>query len=403
MSEYIDSVPVIILAGGRGGRLGPITNVLPKPAVPFGKHKIIDFMLSNSVNSGFRRILLATQYLAHPLNIHVNENWPSAPLLGFSIYTIHPQQANGIDDWYRGTADAILQNLGIIKNCGNPQHIAVLSGDHVVAIDFKQMYEYHLQTKSSCTICAMEINTKDASRFGVLTVNYAGRIEKFTEKPECPAEIPGRPGRSLVSMGHYFFNLLDLETILNDDTVGHDFGNDIIPKMLDDNIPMFAYNYQDNVIPGQTEHYWQDVGTVESYWNACMDLVSMKPSINLYNKDWPMRTGTDNLPMGKNNYSHGIFALAGGAIVERCDVDGALIGRSSLLYESIIRNTVVFDNVVIHKGCKIQKAIICEGVVIPPDTVIGYNREDDVARGLYFDQKNPESGIVTVPTGYVFE
>lgn len=400
--KKISDVPAIILAGGRGNRLYEITDYLPKPAVPFGKHKIIDFMLSNVVNSGFKKIILATQYLAHPLNIHVQENWPSSPLLGFSVYTVHPQQAHGNEEWYRGTADAIGQNIGIIKSYNHPTDIGIFSGDHIVAIDFGQMFDFHVAKNSMFTICALEVESSKASRFGVIGIDDTGRIISFEEKPFKPAEIPGKPGRSLVSMGHYFAQLKELENVLSNESIGHDFGQDIIPKMLNDDTPIFAYNFTDNVIPGQTEHYWQDVGTIDSYWKACMDLLQLKPSINLYNKNWRMRTPADNEPMGKNNYSSGLFALAGGSVVEKCTIDRALIGRNVRVYGSVITATVIFDNVYIDDGCQILNAIICEGVTIPAGTIIGHNRDDDKARGLCFDRENPNCPIVIVPHGYDF-
>lgn len=402
------SVITIILAGGVGSRLSPLTDPCTKPAVEAAaKYLIIDFMMSNCLNSGLHHILVATQYRSHELNKHLADNWPSNAMHDFFVRTVPAQQLHG-ETWYLGTANAVFQNLGIIESEGDFETVAILSGDHILAMDFSQMHAYHKATGSVFTVCVMPVLTAEATRFGVLEVDRNWRIVGFEEKPAQPKEIPGQPGYSLVSMGNYFAEFGELAQYLAKDAANvetsHDFGKDIIPGMLVAGAPLYAYNFLDNVIPGQEEHYWRDVGTLEALHAANMDLVRIKPELNLYNKLWPIRSAPDNLPPAKFNETmgHGCHpknsVVSGGCIVEDSDLYQAVLGREVRVYGSTIEDSVLFRGVKVKHGCRLRRVIVDKGVRIPPGTSIGYDYAADRARGLTVD----DSGIVVVPRGFQF-
>lgn len=402
-------VITIILAGGAGQRLRNLTEHCAKPAVQFAaKYSVIDFMMSNCLNSGLKHILIATQYRSHELNKHLSRNWPSNPMLDFSVQTLPAQQIHG-EMWYQGTANAVYQNLDIIASEGDFETVAVLSGDHVLAMDFSQMYDYHQAKKSAFTVCVMPMPTAEASRFGVLEIDAKWCIVGFAEKPKCPKQIPGMPGYSLVSMGNYFAQLTELSKWLSIDAqkpdTEHDFGKDIIPGMLAAGVPLYAYNFLDNEISGQSEHYWRDVGTIQALLEANMDLVHIKPELNLYNKEWPIRSAQDNLPPAKFNETteRGCrprnSVVSGGCIIEDSNLSMAVLGREVRVYGSTIEESVIFSGVKIKHGCHLRRVIVDKDVRIPPGTSIGIDLAADHARGLTVDE---DSGIVVVPRGFVF-
>lgn len=307
------NVYTLVLCGGQGVRLGALTAHRAKPAVPFGgKYRIVDFVLSNVFNSGFYNIGLVVQYKSQQLIDYVVKNWRPSPMMGLNIYTIPPQQMLG-DELYRGTADAVFQNLPIVEEHGSIMEtgqgpfetLCIMSGDHITAIDLSQVYDYHKEHEAAFTVCAMSVPSHEAAgRFGVIEVDSNGRIVGFEEKPQYPKEIPGKPGWSYISLGNYFANLTVLSKYLEEDAMmtsgtEHDFGKNIIPRMVEAGELVFAYDYRDNKIPGQVEHYWRDVGTLWSFLEANMDLVQYEPLINLYNKHWRIRTPADNLPGAK--------------------------------------------------------------------------------------------------------
>lgn len=407
----LNGVVTLILAGGEGTRLGDLTEDLrAKPSVPFGgKYRIIDFMMSNCLNSGLKNILILTQYRSHELNKHLRLSWPSNMMHGFSVEPVPAQQIHG-EEWYRGTADAVYQNLSIIESEGDFTTAAILSGDHILAMQLGQMYEYHKKSGSVFTVCAMSVPSSEAHRFGVIEVDEDDRIVGFAEKPECPKEIPGKPGMSYISLGNYFAELDYLKEVLAENSrepdTKHDFGKDIIPKMVGDGMPVFAYDFRNNRVPGQEEHYWRDVGTVRAFHEANMDLVEMKPELNLYNDQWPFRTPADNLPPAKVNslaMKDGIcsehWIASGGCIIEDSFLRKTVLGRKVRVYGASVEESVVFSGVSIGCGSKLFRVIVDECVTIPPDTEIGIDHKADEARGLSIDE---ESGIVIVPKGFVF-
>lgn len=406
----LKNVITLILAGGVGTRLGPLTQDRSKPSVPFGgKYRIIDFMMSNCLNSGLKDILVLTQYRSYELSKHLRKHWPSNSMHGFSVEPLPAQQLHG-EKWYRGTADAVYQNLSIIESEGSFTTAAILSGDHILAMHLEQMHAHHKRNGSAFTVCAMSVPSSEAHRFGVIEVDKNDRIVGFAEKPKHPKEIPGRPGMSYISLGNYFAELEYLTDVLRknaeDPKTAHDFGKDIIPKMIEGDMPVFAYDFRSNRVPGQEEHYWRDVGTVQAYWEANMDLAEMKPEFNLYNDQWPFRTPADNLPPAKFNslaMRDGICSkhviASGGCIIEDAFLRKAVLGRKVCIYGASVEESVIFSGVSIGFSSKILRTIIDEEVEVPPGTEIGIDHRADEARGLYVDR---DSGIVVVPRGFKF-
>ena len=293
-----------VMAGGKGSRLAPLTCHRAKPAVPFGgRYRIIDFVLSNFVNSGYRNIFVLTQYMASSLIQHMNKCWN---LSGFGqhIEAVPAQMRLG-EHWYRGTADAVYQNLNLIRDA-RAAHTAVFGGDHIYRFEVSQMQSYHEELDADLTIATMPVSIAEATRFGVLEVDEKGRVLSFQEKPRNPRPIPGQPGMALVSMGNYFFRTSTLEQALIDDARDpdseHDFGKNVIPQLLTQGATIYAYDFSTNHIPGDSVDalpYWKDVGTVDSFYEANMDLRSALPHFNLYNRHWPIRSSQRNYPPAK--------------------------------------------------------------------------------------------------------
>src|SRR3989338_5815289 len=400
-------VLALILAGGKGSRLGPLTQFRSKPSVQFGKNLIIDFAMSNCLNSGIDNMMVFTQYRAQELVRHVQRHWPSDWLRESFIETVSPQQIYG-PEWYRGTADAVSQNISLIDERGDFVDVAILAGDHVYMMDFRQMYAFHKEKQAVFTVCALPMEVSEAHRLGVIEVNNEGRIVGFEEKPAHPKEIPGRPGFSYVSMGNYFaakkylWKILE-ENAQNDETT-HDFGRDIIPMMVERGDPIYAYDFRENHIDGMKHHYWRDVGTIQSLWEGNMDLATLNPELSLYNKKWVIRTPHDNLPMEKTNSlrpvdgrESGLFLGRGGCIIEDTHLYQSVIGRESIIYRSQVTESVIFSGVQMD-GAILHRVIVGEDVHIPPGTIIGIDRALDEERKLHIDK----SGIVVVPKGFVF-
>lgn len=348
------------------------------------------------------------QYRAQGLIDHLQDHWPSAPKFGFSVHTVPPQQMFG-NEWYRGTADAVYQNLPLVLRRGQFQTAAILSGDQIFAMDFSQMYSFHKEKNAVFTVCTLSLPTAEAAgRFGVIEVDEHSKVIGFEEKPDHPKEIPGKPGRSFVSLGDYFADLSYLKQVLEENTqdpdTSHDFGRDIIPKLVRAGAPVYAYDFCDNQIPGQSEHYWRDVGTVHALWEANMDLVSITPELNVYNEAWPILTPYDNLPPAKftETHEHGCLvrssAVSGGCIIQDSNLYKAVCGRKVRIYNSSIEESVLFSEVRVGERCLLRRVIVDRGVDIPSGTSIGVNLDADHARGLYVD----ESGIVVVPRHFEF-
>ncbi|SFD12214.1 glucose-1-phosphate adenylyltransferase [Pseudoalteromonas denitrificans] len=392
----------LILAGGRGSRLHELTEWRAKPAVYFGgKFRIIDFPLSNCINSGIRRVGIATQYKSHSLIRHVNRAWGHFKKeLGESVEILPASQRYG-DEWYCGTADAVFQNMDIIRH-ELPKYVMILSGDHVYRMDYGALLAKHLETGADMTVCCIETDVEEAANtFGVMTVDNENRVKRFDEKPAEPTSIPGKKGTCLASMGNYVFNTEFLFEQLQKDAEregsGRDFGHDIIPAIIEEH-NVFAYPFRDPSFEGQP--YWRDVGTLDSFWEANMELVSPEPQLDLYDSSWPIWTYQEQLAPAKfvfdNNERRGMAVdstVSGG-----CIISGSTV-RQSLLFSNVhvhsyceIDQSVILPGVVVGRNCKINKAIIDRTCIIPDNLEIGYNTEQDIANGFRVSNK----GIVLV-------
>ncbi len=409
-----EDVLVMVLAGGEGRRLRPLTHDRAKPAVPFGgRYRIIDFVLSNFVNSGFLRINVITQYMSDSLNRHISRGWHLPYTVGQFIDVVPAQQRTG-KHWYRGSADAIFQNLNLIDDL-SPKHIAVFGGDHIYKMDVRQMLDFHVERDAILTIAAIPVPIAEANQFGIMEVDAQGRVIGFEEKPSVPKEIPGRPGWALASMGNYFFRGDALVEQVTRDALdshsAHDFGKDILTGIVaSSNNSVYVYDFSTNRVPGQPESergYWRDVGSIDAYWRATMDLTAIVPEFDLYNHRWPLRTQYAHLPPAKfvhDDPESGRTGTAVNSIVsEGCVVSGGVI-RSSILCPqvrinsySVVEESVLFERVDVGRRAKIRRAIIDKGVSIPPNTVIGYDLEADRERFYVSDD-----GVVVVPKGYEF-
>jgi glucose-1-phosphate adenylyltransferase len=401
-------VLVMILAGGEGRRLGPLTNDRAKPAVPFGgRYRIIDIVLSNFVNSGLSRIKVLTQYKSASLEEHIARAWHVSPMLDNFIETIPAQQRTG-KSWFKGSADAVYQTEHIITD-ESPEHVFIFGGDHVYKMDVRQMMVQHLETNADVTVAAIPVTLQEARSFGVIEADDAGRIKAFHEKVAEPPAMPGRPGMALASMGNYIFKTSALIEALESDAVletsAHDFGRDIIPSMVARGLRANVYDFKNNRVPGEEpagNAYWRDIGTVEAYWAAQMDLVAIQPAFNLYNPRWPIRTGYNHDPPAKfvfRDEANARVGIATESLVSLgCIISGGRIHRSVLSNRvrvnsfSHIEESVLFENVVIGRHVKIRKAIIDKDVEIPSGTEIGYNLEEDRKRWFV-----SEGGIVVIP------
>ena len=379
----------LILAGGRGSRLAHLTEWRAKPAVPFGgKFRIIDFPLSNCVNSGIRRIGVITQYKAHSLIRHIQQGWGF--LRGeFGEYVeLLPAQQRVDAKWYAGTADAVYQNLDIIR-LHDPEYVLILAGDHIYKMDYGTMIAYHVEHGADMTVGCMEVPLDDARAFGVMSVDAAGKVTKFTEKPQDPEPIPGRAGMALASMGIYIFNTKFLyEQLIKDaDKTGstHDFGQDIIPALIE-KYRVLAYPFRD--VQNNVQAYWRDVGTVDAFWQANMELIGVTPDLNLYDEEWPIWTYQEQLPPAKFVFDDeerrgmAVDSMVSGG----CIISGAVV-RHSLLFSNVhvhsystVKDCVVLPGVEIGENCHLTKVVVDKGCRIPAGTVIGADLNEDTRR-----------------------
>jgi glucose-1-phosphate adenylyltransferase len=396
----------MVLAGGKGERLSPLTLRRAKPSVAFGgKYKIIDFVLSNLFNSGIKKVYILTQYRAYSLNKHIRESWGKWTGLGEFYVDISPETSSESEEWFRGTADAILQYLRFVEST-DAEYVAVFGGDHIYKMDIPQMINFHRMNRSDITIAALEVPVDEASRFGVFSVDEDARITGFAEKPEHPERIPGRE-TCFASMGNYIFPTRKLIEVLQEGKKLHadlDFGRHVIPMMLANGDRVFAYNFNDNVIPGmRTEErgYWRDVGTLDAYYEANMDLVNVSPQLNLYNYRWPILTNQGNLPPAKtvfdDNERRGQNIdsyVCAGCITSGGTVRRSILGpRCKINSYSLVEDSILFENVTIGRHSRLRRTIIDKNVVIPDGTSIGYDLEADRSKGYTVT----ESGIVVVP------
>lgn len=397
----------MILAGGRGTRLGSLTCHRAKPAVPFGgRYRIIDFVLSNFLNAGYRRIYVLTQYMASSLIKHLNRNWQISGL-GDYVEVVPAQMRLGAF-WYRGTADAIYQNLNLVRDA-NADAVAVFGGDHVYKFDIAQMEQAHRDRDADLTVGAFPVPREEAHQFGIIHVDESGRITDFLEKPSNPPTIPGRPDMCLVSMGNYFFRAPVLEEALIQDSLDgasrHDFGHDIIPRLIAKGARAYTYDFGENRIAGEPEGstpYWRDVGTIDSYFDANMDLRSQQPALNLYNRTWSIHTAQRNFPPARFAHSDGRTCdvvdslVCEGSIVSGASLHEALLGYDCLVQPgSEIERSIMLSGCSIGAGARLRKVLLDKNCKIDPGVVIGHDPEADRERFPFIT----DSGIVVIPKG----
>jgi glucose-1-phosphate adenylyltransferase len=387
----------MVLAGGEGKRLMPLTADRAKPAVPFaGSYRLVDFALSNLINSGLRRIVVLTQYKSHSLDRHISQTWRMSPLLGGYVASIPAQQRLG-KRWFTGSADAILQSMNALSD-ERPDYVVVVGADHVYRMDFDQMLQSHIESGMEATVAAIRQPIEICDQFGVIEVDSKNptTIASFQEKPKNPAAVPGDPTQALVSMGNYIFNAQALIEAIerdaeNEDST-HDMGGDIIPYFVNRNLAG-AYDLTFNEIPGATardKSYWRDVGTLDSYYDAHMDLISTMPIFNLYNSEWPIFNQQINMPPAKFIHdSEGNQGRTTDSIVSLgVVVSGAVVERSVLSpnvrisSRSLVTDSVLLDSVQIGRDCTIRKAILDKDVVVTDGASVGVNRERDLERGF---------------------
>ncbi|HFQ5379089.1 TPA: glucose-1-phosphate adenylyltransferase [Vibrio vulnificus] len=404
----MQDILTVILAGGMGSRLSPLTDDRAKPAVPFGgKYRIIDFTLTNCLHSGLRKILVLTQYKSHSLQKHLRDGWSIFnPELGEYITSVPPQMRKG-GKWYEGTADAIYHNLWLLER-SEAKYVMVLSGDHIYRMDYAPMLEEHIANNAALTVACMDVNCKEAKAFGVMGIDGHHRVHSFVEKPQNPPHLPNDPERSLVSMGIYIFSMEVLQQALiedaDDDASSHDFGKDIIPKLIDTG-SVFAYKFCGSKGRVDKDCYWRDVGTIDSFYQANMDLLEPIPPMNLYQKDWGIRTYEPQYPpartVSSGSGNEGIFInsiIANGVINSGGSVQHSIVSSNVRINDSAtVVDSIIFDDVEIGEGCQLVNCIIDKHVKVPPYTQIGLNRLEDAQRF-----KISENGIVVVPESYQF-
>ena len=395
----------MVLAGGRGERLHPLTEHRAKPAVPFGgKYRIIDFTLSNCLNSGLRRVAVLIQYKSHSLDRHIRTGWDVYNAeLGEYIASIPPQQRIS-EEWYRGTSDAVYQNLFLLDT-DQPEYVLILAGDHIYKMNYMEMFHWLIAKDADVVVGAIDIPIEEASRFGVMSVDEDFRVMEFNEKPKNAVHIPGDPTKVFASMGIYLFRTKSLREELAADSqedTAHDFGRNIIPRMIGSR-KVFAFKFQD--ANKKDVKYWRDIGTLDAYWEANLDLVAVDPLFNLYDQQWPIRTYQGQFPPAKfvfaQDYQGGRMGVALDSIVcGGCIISGGRV-QTSVLSPNVrvqdhadVRESVIMENVIIGEHCRIKRAIIDKDVIIPPKTEIGYDRDAD---GQRF--KVTESGLVVISKG----
>ncbi len=392
VSQLTRDAFALILAGGRGSRLKQLTDWRSKPAVPFaGKFRIIDFTLSNCVNSGVRRIGVATQYKSQSLIHHLQRGWSFLDGRLNEFIDLLPAQQQMGEDWYKGTSDAVFQNLDMLRR-NHPKYVLVLSGDHVYKMDYGRLLAFHVAEQADLTVACIEVPREEASDFGIISVGEDWRVTRFTEKPKDPEPVPGKPDRALVSMGVYVFNAGFLfEQVIrdrDDPNSSHDFGKDVLPHIVD-RYRVFAHDFAESCIGCEEGRpYWRDVGTLDAYWEANMDIIRVTPELNLYDESWPIWTYQEQLPPAKfvfddeDRRGMAVDSMVSG----NCIISGAAVRRSMLFSgvraeeRSVVEDSVILPKVRIGKNVVIRRAIIDKRCRIPDGMHIGVNREEDARR-----------------------
>ena len=416
-SEWVEQLRLpkkcfaMVLAGGRGSRLKQLTERRAKPAVYFGgKFRIVDFTLSNCLNSGIRRIGMATQYKSHSLLRHLQRGWSFMKSdLNEHIDLMPAQQRISEDAWYRGTADAVFQNLDIIQ-ANNPEYILVLAGDHVYKMDYSILLADHVEKGAQCTVACTEVPVKDAHGFGVMAVDPSSRITGFVEKPARPPALPGKPEAALASMGIYIFNAGYLyETLaadLADSTSSHDFGKDVIPRAVREGVAA-AHSFEASCVTTDrsSKPYWRDVGTIDAYWEANIDLTAVQPTLDMYDTKWPIWTYQEQLPPAKFVFNRddrrGMAVdslVSGGCIVSGSHVDRSLLFSSCRINSYCsLREAVLLPSVTVGRHCRLTRVVVDRGCTIPAGMVIGEDAVEDAKR---FERTE---GGVTLVTGNMLD
>ena len=400
---------VMIMAGGKGSRLTPLTCHRAKPAVPFGgRFRIIDFVLSNFINSGYRRVYVLTQYMSSSLISHLNRNWN---LYGFGDFIeVVPAQMRHGEHWYRGTADSVYQNLNLIRD-SRPEHVAIFGGDHIYKFAIDQMQDAHEASGADLTVAAYPVPVEEAHEFGVIQVDEQGRIVGFQEKPKVnPATIPGDPTRCLVSMGNYLFKRAVLEEALITDAhqqdTRYDFGHNIIPRLVKGGADVRIYDFNQNRIPGDpvgSRPYWRDVGTVDSYFQANMEMRSPLPAINLYNRQWRIRSAQRDYPPARFVRHDGFPSVD---VVDSLVCEGSIISSATLLQAMVgydcfihagaaIQESIVLSGCDIGSGARLRRVLMEKNCTVAPNARLGINPDEDRARLPFIT----ESGIIVLPKG----
>ncbi len=399
-------VLAFVLAGGKGTRLHPLTKERAKPAVPFGgRYRIVDFVLSNLINSGIYSIYVLTQFKSQSLLQHLREGWEVSGLLrNHFIIPVPAQMRSAQEDWYRGTADAIYQNINLIEQA-DPHVVAIFGADHIYRMNIRQMIEYHVEKRAGACVAAIPVQRELASEFGVIETTPEGSIIGFHEKRSDAPTMPEDPSRVYASMGNYVFStdvlLRELYADGENENSSHDFGKDILPGLIG-RTDLYAYDFQTNVIPGDPigcPQYWRDVGTLDAYYEASMDLRAVSPELNLYNRQWPLRTaGYFDAPAkfvfdetGRRGMAIDSI-LAGSSIVSGGTVRGSIIGRGVRIHTgAVVEDSVIFDNCDIGRHAKVRRAILDKNVKIPAGTEVGYNLDKDRKKHYVTD-----TGIIVV-------
>jgi glucose-1-phosphate adenylyltransferase len=396
----------MILAGGEGKRLAPLTLERAKPAVPFGaRYRIIDVVLSNFVNSGLTKIKVLTQYKSASLEEHIARAWRLSPILDNYIETIPAQQRTGLS-WFKGSADAAWQCFHVVQD-EDPEIVIIFGGDHIYKMDIQLMLDYHISKNAELTVTAIPVPKSEASAFGIIHVDDEGRVIDFVEKPKDPPEIPGRPGWSLASMGNYIFDrgVLEVELLKDqtDENSAHDFGKSILPSMVQGGRRVYMYDFATNVVPGEAKQgYWRDIGTISTYFESHMDLVSISPEFNLYNRLWPIRTGVSFEPPAKFVFSDQQNARIGIAtdslVSDGCIISGGQINRSVLSPGvrvnsfAHIEQCVLMERVKVGRYARLRRVIVDKDVELPSGIQIGFDLAADRKRFTVTDD-----GIVVIP------
>lgn len=401
IAQILKETLTLILAGGQGERLYPLTRDRAKPAVPFAGHYcIIDFTLSNCINSGLKRIYVLTQYKSQSLDNHLRLGWNIfASAFDEFLFSVPPQLRTG-NSWYLGTADAVFQNIYILQE-RLPRRVLILSGDHIYKMDYSEMIEAHVRTGAEITIAAVECDVNSARRMGVLEIDANNRIVSFEEKPDNPKPIPDRPDLALVNMGVYVFETAALVGGISGNPYNEttqDFGRDILPRMVQSK-PVFAYRFRD-----ERENYWRDIGTLDSYYEASMDLVKVDPVFNLYDPSFPVHSSTRPRPPAKMVFADEEKGRMGVAldslICNGCVISGGRVERSILSPDvrinsyALVEDSILFDRVDVGRNAKIRRSIIDKDVKIPPQFCVGYHLEEDAKRFTV-----TESGVVVIAKG----